>query len=95
MSAYLARFPEFVPDPSAALLAEFARLANLRHWQHGSKRYKKERRDYLTSEYDLHVGVIDQRGKLQQFQALCRELRIDNPPDSIRQCRLVSMVSGS
>ena len=95
MSAYSARFPDFIPDPSATLLEEFARLARLRGWQKGSKRYKKERRQYLTSEYDLHIGVIDQGGNLQQFQALCRELGIDDPPDSIRQCKLVSMVSGS
>ena len=95
MSAYFAKFADFTPDPSATVLEEFARLARLRGWKKGGKRYKKERRECLSSEYDLHIGVIDQGGKLQQFQALCRELGINDPPDSIRKCKLVSMVSGT
>ena len=93
MSTYFARFPNFVPDPSAELLTEFARLATACDWKEGSKRYRKERRACLLSEYDQHVGSVDLPGKLQQLQALVSELGIENPPDTITQCKLVSLKS--
>ena len=91
MSTYFARFPDFIPDPNAELLTEFARLATGRGWREGSKRYRRERRACLFSEYDQHVGGLDHPGKLQQLQALCSELRIQTRPNSIRQCKLVSL----
>ena len=91
MSTYFARFPNFDPDPIAELLTEFARLATARRWKEGSKRYRKERRACLLSEYDQHVGGLDLPGKLQQLQALVFELGIQNRPDTIKQCKLVSL----
>ncbi|KAL8797659.1 MAG: hypothetical protein Q9195_000011 [Heterodermia aff. obscurata] len=88
MSTYFAGYPGFIADPNAELLVEFARLATARNWKEGSKRYKKERRACLLSEYDQHIGILDHPEKLQQLQALCSELRVQTTPDSMRQCKL-------
>ena len=91
MSTYFSRFAGFIPDPNAEILTEFARLATSRGWKKGGKRYKKERREYLLFEYDEHVGGLVLEGKLEQLQALCHMLGIQEAPNSIKQCKLVSL----
>ena len=91
MSTYFSKFQGFIQDPNAELLREFARLATARGWKEGGKRYNKERRACLFSEYDQHIGILDHPGKLEQLQALCSELRVQTRPDSITQCKLVSL----
>ena len=93
MSAYLAKFPGFVPAPHASLHEEFGQLAISSNWKPNGKRYRREWRDYLMSEYNLHIGVIDETGKLEQLQDLCRELGIQNVPDTITKCKKVSRKS--
>ncbi|KAE8377106.1 hypothetical protein BDV26DRAFT_264426 [Aspergillus bertholletiae] len=78
------RFPGFQPNPSSSATSEFARLANHMGWKPGSKTYKREWANFTQSEFSRHFGA---EGKLQNWQALCQELRLDVPTASITQCR--------
>lgn len=91
-SSYFLGFSDFVPHPSTSIEQEFARLASSRQWSSGSKRYKQERRKFLLSEYDHHVGYIQTANDVSQWQDLCRELGIDNPPQSIKDCKKVKTI---
>jgi len=86
-SSYFAAFARFLPDPAALLEDEFARLARSQRWSPRSKRYKDERRNFLMSEYDHHVGYIGTANGVSQWQDLCRELGIDDPPETITRCK--------
>ena len=88
-STYLSSFAMFKPNASASLEDEFARLAVERHWAPHSKKYKTERRKFLISEYNEHVGYVEVKNKLYHWQELCREVGIRIPPPSITQCRKV------
>ena len=83
---YFAAYPNFDPDPHLPLLANFNRLAKAQGW--GKKRRKEERPIYLLAQYAIHLGGIS-AGKLQVWQGLCRELRLDPIPTSITQCKKV------
>ncbi|KAE8168525.1 hypothetical protein BDV40DRAFT_251027 [Aspergillus tamarii] len=78
------RFPGFQPNPSASATSEFARLARHMNWSPRSKTYKRERSNFMGSEFCVHFGT---ESKLQNWQALCRELQLDIPMASITQCR--------
>jgi len=86
---YLQAFPEFTPDPRASVVTEFERLAGIKRWRPTSKKYRSQRRKYLLSEYDLNLGNLDKENKLEDFQELCRKLRIKNVPTSITKCKKV------
>ena len=86
---YLDRFPGFQRDPRRPLNEEFARLASFKQWRVGSKLYKREHTEFLRAEFDLHIGVIEQGRKLEDWQALCQELRVSPVPASITQCKKV------
>jgi len=92
-SSYFVAFSDFVPDPSASIEQEFARLARYRQWSPSSKRYKKERRKFLLSEYDHHVGYIQAANNISKWQDLCLELGINDPPQSISDCKKVKMIN--
>ncbi|KAK0515346.1 hypothetical protein JMJ35_002725 [Cladonia borealis] len=84
---YLDRFPGFQGDPRRPLNEEFARLASFKQWRIGSKVYKREHTKFLRAELDLHLGVIEQCRKLEDWQVLCQELRVSPIPASITQCK--------
>ena len=57
------------------------------NWSQGSKKYKGERAKFLVSQFDAHFGT--DATKLENWQALCVELGIRSPIESITQCRKV------
>ena len=86
---YLDSFPGFQPDPRRTLNEEFDSLASFKQWRIGSKLYKREQTRFLRAEFDLHLGVIEQSRKLDDWQVLCQELRVNPIPGSITQCKKV------
>ena len=86
---YLDRFPGFQRDPRRPLNEEFASLASFKQWPIGSRLYKQEQTRFLRAEFDLHLGVVEQGRKLEDWQALCQELRVNPIPGSITQCKKV------
>lgn len=89
---YFAAYPTFTLDPHLPILQNFNRLAKAQGW--GEKRTKKERQIYLQGQYTIHLGSIS-TGKLQSWQSLCQELRVDPIPTSIIQCKKVCYDNGS
>lgn len=88
-SSYFESFADFHPAPHAPLQQEFARLAELRGWQVGSKAYRKQYKRCMFVEFVSHYGSSTE--KLEGWQALCREVRMKVVPDTITQCRKVSV----
>lgn len=88
-SNYFDHFPGFLPNSGLPLHEEFERLARFRGWHAGSKRYCKEERRFLRAEFDAHLGKIEHSRKLEDWQALCEELRVDSIPISITKCKKV------
>lgn len=83
---YFAAYPNFIPDPHLPLLENFNRLAKAQGWR--KERRRKERQIYLLGQYTIHLGEIS-TGKLQKWQNLCHELRVDPIPTSITKCKKV------
>ncbi|KAI9820455.1 MAG: hypothetical protein M1832_003788 [Thelocarpon impressellum] len=78
-------YPGFEPDPTAALEVEFARLARFKRWKPGKGEWLKARKRLYASEFANHYG--SDSGRLQNWQSLCREVRVKQPTESITQCR--------
>lgn len=88
---YFSRFPTFQIAATAPAITEFNRLANQMNWSEGSKRYRREHSKFFASEFGIHFGT--DATKLNTWQALCLELEIRNPIQSISQCRKVGYIS--
>jgi hypothetical protein len=91
MTSWLAKYPEFHPDPVAPLLDEFSRLAIQRNWKAGSKRYRKEWKDCVEENFTAEFG--QNASSLAGWQALCTEVGITDVPTSITGCKKVSISS--
>ena len=89
-SYFDAFYPLFTQDDSTSIVSNFKRLAKLKNWGSESKRYRKEYQNCLNSEYRGFVGCVFSRGKLEDWQKLCEEVGIRDPPDSITGCKKVS-----
>lgn len=87
--SFFDEFPDFIPNPSAPISQEFARLAAQRKWKRGSKskKYEINWRKCVTMEFENSYG----RGfsKLESWQNLCVDVGID-PLSSITECKEVS-----
>ncbi|EEA26182.1 hypothetical protein TMatcc_005571 [Talaromyces marneffei ATCC 18224] len=77
-------FPDFVPDPSAGIRKNFARLAAHRQWKTSSKKYKRNWNKYVRMEFDKAYGTNHTR--LESWQNLCIEVGIGHL-SSITQCK--------
>ncbi|KAJ5757567.1 uncharacterized protein N7511_006261 [Penicillium nucicola] len=82
---YFSRFSTFNTRTTTSATEEFSRLALEMKWKEGSRRYKNERSKFLRSEFSIHFGT--DATKLENWQALCVELEIIDPIQSINQCR--------
>ncbi|KAI9040199.1 uncharacterized protein KD926_008523 [Aspergillus affinis] len=82
--AFFSRFPDFQPNPCLSATEEFSRLAHHMNWTTGSKRYRKELAKFASTEFG-HFYDIGNR--LQNYRALCQELRVEGPLTSVTQCR--------
>ena len=93
MSSPFDSYPGFEPDPNASFDAEFARLARHAGWKPKSKRWWNKRAECYEAEFATLFG--DNASKLQNWQSLCRELRIrKKPTESITQCKKVRIRAG-
>jgi hypothetical protein len=84
---YFSRFPAFKTVTTTVAVDEFSRLARQMNWRKNSRKYKSERAKFFTSEFGVHFGT--EATKLENWQALCLELEIHSPIQSISQCRKV------
>ncbi|KAF1947868.1 hypothetical protein EJ02DRAFT_417355 [Clathrospora elynae] len=80
---YFAKFNSFVANPEAGFIAEFKRLAIHENW---SEKQKKVRRaDAVEYEIARHYGT--DKTKLEKWQELCGEVKIEPVPLSITKCK--------
>jgi hypothetical protein len=79
-------FSNFVYDPHANLKSNFNRLATARKW--GNKLRCAQWAECQVALFDTLYGTDP--AKLEIWQALCREVRITEPPNSIRECKKVN-----
>lgn len=94
--AFFSRFPGFQPNRSLSTAKEFSRLAHHMNWSPGSKRYRRELVKFASTEFAHYYEIGN---KLQNYRALCQELRLEGPFTSVTQCRKVCfplflMISG-
>ncbi|KAJ5974693.1 hypothetical protein N7481_011903 [Penicillium waksmanii] len=82
---YFIRFPAFQRAPMLSSNSEFSLLAREMNWKKDSRRYRKERANFLASEFNIYYG--SNATKLENWQALCVELDISDSIGSITQCR--------
>ena len=89
-TAYFDRFPRYTPDFHNSLDDEFLRLARSQGWS--KKRIARERNAFLLAHYDLHLGEVERSKSLKDWQALCSELHVSPIPESITQCKKVTLL---
>ncbi|KAF2162651.1 hypothetical protein M409DRAFT_58067 [Zasmidium cellare ATCC 36951] len=80
----LSQYSGFQHDPNAPILEEFQRLAALRGWKAGSKRYKTTLRTCLQAE---SRELFRSDGRLDALQQLCRDVGVHPTPETITSCR--------
>jgi len=86
------QFLGFVPDPSAPVEDEYARLAHYMRWKPKSKIWKTNRDRCFNSEFVTHYG--NDAGRLQNWQSLCQEVRVKRTTESITQCKKACSLEG-
>jgi hypothetical protein len=87
-ASFFAEFAGFVPDHSAHITDEFARLAKHRNWAFRSKNYKRQWNRCMRAEFQTAYTNVN-LSRLQSWQNLCLELGLEAAP-SITQCKKVS-----
>jgi hypothetical protein len=90
ISCFFARYPNFIYDPTKPLEHEFGRL--LRTLGPKSSKIKKAKKHYriaLTEQFNFRFGT--NANKLDAWQVLCHCVGIEPAPESITQCRKVSL----
>lgn len=80
------RYPDFAPS-KAGLWNNFCRLSKKRQW--GSEKKGEMWIQCLIAEFNNKVASQAEIGKLEKWQELCRDVYINNPPASIKQCKKV------
>jgi len=91
--AYFDQYPGFEPDPQRPLEEEFRRLARFKGWSNKGKKIAQERDAFLLAQFYVHLGAVERSKRLEDWQGLCRELRVDPIPGSIKQCKMVLFAS--
>jgi hypothetical protein len=81
---YFAQFG-FEQDTNATFITNFKRLAITQGWS--NKEAKSRRPEALEAEFDAHVGT--DVTKLEGWQRMCKNCRIEPVPSSITQCKKV------
>lgn len=87
---YFSRYPDFEVQTKTPAIDEFNRLSREMNWRRGSRKYRSELSKFLESEFAIHFGT--DATKLENWQALCLELKIQIPIRSIKQCRKVGII---
>jgi hypothetical protein len=87
--SWFTQFHGFTYDPPAGVRSNFRRLAEARRW--GDALRKKRWAECQVTQFGNLWGT--DTTKLETWQALCREVYIKNPPESIKGCKKVSYES--
>lgn len=87
MGSWFDQFPPFTHDPSTGLRSNFNRLAAQRHW--GKKLQRTRWTQCQIFEFGRLYGDDEDVGKLEKWQDLCREVRVEQVPGSVTQCKKV------
>jgi len=87
MPSYWETYPNFDHNEHNGVQEEFGRLAAMRGWEKGGRRYRKEWDLCISSEGQKHLG--HSTSSLPAWQALCREVGVREAriPTSIKQCK--------
>ncbi|KAJ5154412.1 uncharacterized protein N7500_009851 [Penicillium coprophilum] len=72
-------------ETKTSAIDEFHLLAREMNWKRGSRKYRSGLSKFLESEFAIHFGT--DATKLENWQALCLELKIQDPIQSITKCR--------
>jgi len=92
MSIFWTEFePKFIRDPGATVNENFRRLAEQRAWKIRGVRYRKEYTRCMRDEFIELYGHDERR--LEGWRSLCADVGIEEIPDSITQCKKVSLVN--
>ncbi|KAJ5921920.1 hypothetical protein N7516_009623 [Penicillium verrucosum] len=82
---HISRHSDFGVQTKTPAIDEFNHLSREMNWKRGSRKYRSELSKFLESEFAIHFGT--DATKLENWQALCLELKIQNSIQSIKQCR--------
>ncbi|KAJ7767873.1 hypothetical protein DFH07DRAFT_915484 [Mycena maculata] len=85
MSTYWNSYPNFLHNATAPLQHEFKLLAAQCGWAESSARYKEEWARCGREEFSHQFGRDENR--LAGWQAMCVLVRVEEVPDSIKQCK--------
>jgi hypothetical protein len=80
----------FTYDPTAAVMPQFRRLCHHRRWTKKSEE-RRAARDELNGAIAAQFNQIygEDVDRLAAWQDLCRDLKMDPPPATIKECRKV------
>jgi hypothetical protein len=81
---FWSQFPGFIPDPTAPLQEDFARLASHMRW--GVVARRKHLADAIKAEISFHYNGAD---RLAYWQSVCKEVGVGKNPRSIADCKKV------
>lgn len=87
---HISRHSDFGVQTKTPAIDEFNHLSREMNWKRGSRKYRSELSKFLESEFAIHFGT--DATKLENWQALCLELKIQNSIQSIKQCRKVRFI---
>jgi hypothetical protein len=81
---FWSQFPGFIPDPTAPLQEDFARLASHMRW--GAAARRKHLADAIRAEISFHYSGTD---RLAYWQSVCKEVGVGKNLKSIADCKKV------
>lgn len=88
---FFSRFPEFKQSTENPISVEFYRLAGLRGWEIGSKKWKRNWNICMAQQFDLLIGKRER--DIETWRKMCEKLEISGQFTSIRQCKKVCPAS--
>lgn len=91
LEGFFSQFPEFQSQPSNSPVAEFNRLCKEYDWGKSDPEKKAARYQFnvaIKEEFDDLYGSDEK--DINNWHKLCRVLKIDPVPDTLRECHAVS-----
>lgn len=91
LESFFSQFPEFQSQPTNSPVAEFNRLCKEHDWDKNDPEKKAARYQFnvaIKEEFDDLYGSDEK--DINNWHRLCRVLRIDPVPDTLRECHAVS-----
>ena len=91
---FFSQFPGFQSQPSNSPVVEFNRLCKEYNWGRDDPEKKDARYHFniaIKGEFDDLYGSDE--NDIRNWHKLCRALKIDEVPDTLRECRAVSFLT--